>query len=213
MFICFDRTSMLSETKQDFTTIINSFFASSHSSSYSSSFPSFFFLQSLCVLSLRFKIWKCPVHLTSSTQASWPDTCCDWKASQGLCWSLGLSKETFQNVHFSAQNVAHCIFIASQGVRAYGAVAITEIPNYAELKHDAFRAGREGLSDVKWMSFRKNMKKRLVWWVWCLVVLHWIRCWPGPVGWWGPQTLGCCEQHLSWLEWDSRRQMYTGVKM
>ena len=47
-------------------------------------------------------------------------------------------------------------------MRAYGAVAITEIPNYAELKHDAFRAGREGFfGDVEsGFLFRKNMKKK-----------------------------------------------------
>ena len=54
-------------------------------------------------------------------------------------------------------------------MRAYGAVAITEIPNYAELKHDAFRAGREGLSDlvmlkVDFCSEKNTKKKRLVWW-------------------------------------------------
>eukprot|EP00913_Durusdinium_trenchii_P031567 g29559.t1 len=38
----------------------------------------------------------------------------------------------------SAVEKLHKAFV---GERAYGAVAITGIPNYAELKHDAFRAG------------------------------------------------------------------------
>ena len=51
-------------------------------------------------------------------------------------------------------------------MRAYGAVAITEIPNYAELKHDAFRAGSGKVFLVMALSgflFRKKMKNRLVW--------------------------------------------------